>query len=97
MRDTYEAEEMILSMAQIVRENRALRREVSELRLKEAKHDAYMRSLTNKAAQKEYEILCDIEHHNISCDMVRSNGWISNQDYIDDWQAEFERRMKEGA
>lgn len=97
MRDTYEAEEMILAMAQIVRENRALRQENNELRLREAKHDAYMRSLTNKAAEKEYEILCDIERHNISCDLVRSNGWLSNQDYIDDWEAELERRMKQGA
>ena len=97
MRDTYEAEEIILAMAQIVKENRALRREVNELRLREAKHDAYMRSLTNKTAEKEYEILCDIERNNLSCNVVRSNGWLSNQDYIDDWEAEFERRMKEGA
>ena len=97
MGDTYEAEEMILAMAQIVKENRALRREVNELRLREAKHDAYMRSLTHKSAEREYEILCDIERHNMSCNVVHSNGWLSNQDYIDDWEAEFERRMREGA
>ena len=97
MRDTYEAEEMILAMAQIVRENRALRQEINELRLNAAKHDAYMRSLNSKEAEKEYAILCDIERHNISCNLVRSCGWLSNQDYIDDWESEFERRMKGGA
>lgn len=97
MRDTYEAEEMILAMAQIVKENRALRRENNELRLKAAKHDAYVRSFTNKEAEKEYETLCDIERHNMSCNLVRSCGWLSNQDYIDDWEAELERRMKQGA
>ena len=97
MGNTYDAEEMMLAMAQIVHENRALRQENNELRLKVAKYDAYVRSFSNKSAEKEYEILCDIERHNLSCNLVRANGWLSNQNYIDDWEAELKRRMEEGA
>lgn len=59
MRDTYEAEEMILAMAQIVNENRALREENKKLRLKEKEYDAILKNMTDKAAQignKEHRI-----------------------------------------
>ena len=89
MFDKYEIEEIILGMARIVHENRRLRAEIEELSLSCAKYEALAHG-----KHKEYEILADIEMHNASVRSCHSNGWLTNQDYIDDWEAEFERRMK---
>lgn len=85
-----EIEELILGMAELVRENRMLWKKLDELSLSNAKNEALA-----FGKHKEYEILSDIEHHNISVESCHSRGWLTNQDYIDDWQAEFRRRMEE--
>lgn len=86
----YEIEEMILGIADLVHENRMLRNKLEELSLSNAKHEALA-----FGKHKEYEILSDIEMHNISVRSCHSNGWLTNQDYIDDWEEEFNRRMKQ--
>ena len=89
MFDRYEIEEIILGMAKIVHENRMLRNELEEMSLSRAKYEAL-----SHGKHREYEVLADIEMHNASVSSCHSNGWLTNQDYIDDWEEEFERRMK---
>ena len=93
----WEIEEMILGMAQIVQENRLLRKENNELRLEVARHNAFCDSLvTSKPdAKRKYDILSDIERQNRSVNLCDACGWITSEDYIDDWEAELKRRLLE--
>lgn len=94
MFDRYEIEEMILGMAEIVKENRALRKALNEEQMESEKYKAYFFGDSKKA-----EILSDISIHNASVASTRSMGWLTNEEYIEDWEAELERRMakQEGA
>lgn len=98
--DMYEIENIILGMAQLVHENRALRKENNDLRLTVARHDAFTSSLVgNSEAKKRYDVLCDIEDKNRRVSLCDSAGWITSEVYIYDWEAEADRRlraMKEG-
>lgn len=97
MMDMYEIENMILGMAQLVYENRALRKENNDLRLAKAKHEAFMSSMVganSSEAKKRYEILSEIENENITANLCASAGWETNRDYIFDWEEELERRMR---
>lgn len=85
-----EIEEIILGMAEIVYENRALRNENKELSLSREKYKALAHG-----NHKEYEILNDIEGHNLSVSSCRLNGLWTNEDYIDDWRLELKKRMGE--
>lgn len=94
MFDTYEIEEIILGMADVVRENRILRKENNDLRLECARRKAYMDSYFSKEAEIDYNILCDIENNNSSVRMCDSLGWHTNQDYIEDWEFELKKRKE---
>ena len=88
-----EIEDIILGMADIVKENRALRKRVDELELEIAINQAHTRSYRSAEAEKEYKILEDIQRNNFSCSIAESNGWLTSEDYIDDWRRELHRRM----
>ena len=88
MFDKYEIEDIILGMAEIVKENRALRMLVNELQMESEKYKAYFFGESQKA-----EILSDISIHNASVRSAQSMGWLTNQEYIEDWEAELKRRM----
>lgn len=90
MFDRCEIENMILGMAEVVKENRALREVVNELQMECEKYKAYFFGESDKA-----EILSDISLHNASVRSMQSAGWLTNQEYIEDWEAELERRMAE--
>ena len=89
----YEIEDMILGMADIVKENRALRKRVNDLGLEVVINDAQHRSYRSAEAEKEYKILQDIQRNNLSCSIAESSGWLTNQEYIDDWGRELRARM----
>lgn len=94
----YEIENIILGMAELVHENRALRRENNDLRLTVAKHDAFVSSLVGgntSEAKKRYDVLSDIERQNSTANLCESAGWETSQKYIYDWEDEAERRMRE--
>lgn len=82
------AEELILAMADIVKEVRALRKAVSELELEREKYKAYFYGQSEKA-----EILSDIECHNASVEACNARGWITSSEYIENWEEELSRRM----
>lgn len=88
-----EIEDMILGMADLVKENRMLRKRVDELELEVAMNDAHMRSYRSIEAEKEYKILQEIQSNNHSCAIATSNGWLTSHDYIDDWRQELHKRM----
>ena len=88
-----EIEDIILGMANIVKENRTLRRRVDELELEIAINNAHTRSYRSAEAEKEYKILQDIHRNNFSCSIAESNGWLTSEDYIDDWRHELHKRM----
>ena len=89
----HEIEDIILGMADIVKENRVLRKRVDELELEVAMNDAHMRSYRSIEAEKEYKILQEIQSNNLSCGIAQSNGWLTIEDYIDDWRHELNKRM----
>ena len=89
----HEIEEIILGMGDIVKENRMLRKRVNELELEVAMNDAHMRSYRSIEAEKEYKILQEIQSNNLSCVIAASNGWLTSEDYIDDWRHELHKRM----
>jgi len=94
--DMREVENIILGMAQLVHENRMLRKENDELRLSVAKHNAFVDSLAGSSkAGKRYEVLSEIESRNSRVNLCNSAGWDTNEDYIYDWEAEAERRLQE--
>ena len=86
-------EDMILGMADLVKENRMLRKCVDELELQLAIESAQQKSYRSAEAKKEYDILCDIRRNNNSYNIAASNGWITSDDYIDDWKLELRKRM----
>ena len=86
-------EDIILGMADVVKENRILRKKVDELELEVALNDAHMRSHRSIEAEKEYKILQEIQSNNLSCAIATSNGWLTSKDYIDDWRHELYKRM----
>ena len=94
--DRWAVEEMILGMARIVQENRFLRKENNDLRLEIARHNSFCDSLvTSKPdAKRRYDILCEIERQNRTADLCDACGWETNLDYIEDWEAELELRLK---
>ena len=73
-------EAIILGMADIVKENRILRKRVDELELEVAMNDAHMRSYRSIEAEKEYNILQKIQSNNLSCELAASNGWLTSED-----------------
>ena len=89
----HEIEDIILGMADLVKENRILRKRVDELELEVAMNDAHMRSYRSIEAKKEYKILQEIQSNNISCGIAASNGWLTSEDYIDEWRYELNKRM----
>ena len=89
----HEIEDMILGMADLVKENRLLRKRVDELELEVATNDAFMRSHCSSEAEKEYNILRDIQSNNLSCAIAASNGWLTSEDHIHDWRKELHKRM----
>jgi hypothetical protein len=86
-------EDIILGMADIVKENRVLRKRVDELELEVAINDAHIRSYRSAEAEKEYKVLQEIQSNNLSCAIAASNGWLTSEDYIDDWRHELHKRM----
>ena len=90
MYNRYEIGEIILGMAEIVKENRDLIRTVNELRMECEKYKAYFYGEHNKA-----EILSDIGLNNASVKSMQSAGWLTNQEYIEDWETELDKRMAE--
>lgn len=88
-----EIEDIILGMADLVTENRVLRKRVNELELEVATNDAHTRSYRSIEAEKEYKILQEIQSNNLSCAIASSNGWFTSNDYIDDWRHELNKRM----
>ena len=89
----HEIEDIILGMADLVKENRTLRKRVDELELEVAINNAHTRSYRSVEAEKEYKILQDIQRNNFSCSIAESSGWITSKDYIDDWRHELHKRM----
>ena len=93
MRTQQDIEDIILGMADLVKENRTLRRRVDKLELEVAINDAHTRSYRSAEAEKEYKILQEIQSNNLSCAIATSNGWLTSEDYIDDWRHELYKRM----
>ena len=89
----HEIEEIILGIADLVKENRLLRRRVDELELEIAINNAHTRSYRSTEAEKEYKTLQDIQRNNFSCSIAGSSGWLTSEDYIDDWLHELNKRM----
>lgn len=88
-----EIEDIILGMADLVKENRTLRKRVDELELEIAINDAEHRRYRSAEAEKEYKILQDIERNRLSCSIAESSGWLTSENYIDDWRHELHQRM----
>ena len=81
MKNIYEAEETLLAMADIVKENRYLRERVEELRLKVAIHEARLWGkdiLVEKLESRQRE--------NLGYNLIRSIGGLSSETkaFIDD-------------
>ena len=90
MYDRFMTENLILDMADIVKENRAMREIINELQMECEKYKAYFFGESDKA-----EILSDITIHNTSVKSMQSMGWLTNKEYIEDWEGELERRLSE--
>lgn len=92
----YDIEEIILGMADIVKENRYLRDQNNVLSLQVAKQQAFVDTLVcyNPEKEAKYKILTDIESQNDSCKMCAHMGWMINQEYIEDWKTELNIRLK---
>lgn len=68
-----EAEEMVLAMADIVYENRALRKELAKYRMKSIMYDARLYGKNELAEKIDKQIL-----ENCSAELVKSCGWLSS-------------------
>lgn len=92
--ESMDIEDIILGMANVVYENRRLRREINDLKLTNAKNNAFIDSAVyhNLDAYDRYEILAAIEKHNSQATMWANCGFSSaDEDYIFDWEPEVER------
>lgn len=85
-----EIEDMILGMAEVVIENRALRKALNETEIECETYKALFLGEHKKA-----EILSDISINNATVNSIHSMGGLTNQIYIEDWKAELERRIAE--
>ena len=81
MKNIYEAEETLLAMADIVKENRYLRERVEELRLKCAIHEARLWGKDNLVEKLESR-----QRENLGYNLIRSIGGLSSDTkaFIDD-------------
>lgn len=86
--ERFDVEEIVLGMAEIVEENRILRRALNDAERECEMYKAYFYHETQKA-----DILSDIGRHNASVMSIHSAGWLTNKEYIEDWQEELARRM----
>lgn len=68
-----EAEEMVLAMADIVYENRALRKELAKYRMKSIMYDARLYGKSELAEKIDRQIL-----ENCSAELIKSCGWLSS-------------------
>ena len=68
-----EAERMILAMADIVHENRELRRELAKYRMKSVMNDARLYGKNELAEKIDRQI-----SENCSAELVKSCGWLSS-------------------
>lgn len=68
-----EAEDMILAMADIVHENRALRKELTKYRMKSIMYDARLYGKNELAEKIDRQI-----SENCSAELVKSCGWLSS-------------------
>lgn len=68
-----EAEEMVLAMADIVYENRELRKELEKYRMKSIMYDARLYGKNELAEKIDRQIL-----ENYSAELVKSCGWLSS-------------------
>jgi len=89
-----EAENMMLEVAEIIYENRALRMENCDLRLRLAASEALVSSFAGHD-KGEYEFLSEIIRKNDTVDLCRSAGWGTNIDRIENWEEELEK-FREG-
>ena len=89
-----EAENMMLEVAEIIYENRALRMENCDLRLRLAASEALVSSFTGHD-KGEYEFLSEIIRKNDTVDLCRSAGCGTNIDRIENWEGELEK-FREG-
>lgn len=85
-----ENENLILELGKLIRENKILRRENSDLRLRLAADDAFISSLSSGDAG-EYEFLNEIIRKNGLVDLCRSAGWKTSEDRVENWEIELER------
>ena len=71
--ENLEVEEMILAMANIIHENRALRKELAKYRMKSIMYDARLYGENELAEKIDRQI-----SENCSAESVRSCGWLSS-------------------
>lgn len=94
--DRLGVERAILELADMVHENRMLKKENSDLRLRLAASEALIASFAGHD-NGEYEFLSEIIRKNGTVDLCRSAGWETNQDRVDGWESELERYREERA
>jgi hypothetical protein len=83
MRNIYEAEETLLAMADIVKENRYLRERVEELRLKVGIYETRLYGMESLAQKLESR-----QRENLAYNSIRSMGGLSSDTkaFIDDME-----------
>lgn len=88
--DSFEAEEMILAMADIVYENRALRKKLAKYQMESVMHDARIYGKHKLAEKIEKQI-----SENCSAELVESCGWFSSNIFrtIEDMDLTTEERQ----
>lgn len=80
------AQEMILEIAEIIRENRRLRFENNELRLHIAVVEAQVEAMDPGGDMDKFMFLSDIEVQNATYKLHKASGFVSSVEYIDDWE-----------
>lgn len=94
--DRLGAERVVLDLADMIRENRMLKKENSDLRLRLAASEALIASFAGHDSG-EYEFLSEIIRRNGSVDLCNSAGWGTSEERIDDWESRLERYREERA
>lgn len=84
----------MLEIAELIHENRALRMENNDLRLRLAASEALVNSFAGHD-KGEYEFLSEIIRANDVADLCRSAGWETNINRIENWEDELEK-FREG-